>query len=370
MKKSTARWIPAIAVPVVVVAAAVAVPQMANADAQLPTKSAAQIAQLALTSDGASFSGTVVESADLGLPSIPTSDLGGSSGSQSSATSALGMLSGTHTARVFSAGKTKQRIQVISDLAETDVYRNGADVWTYDSSKNQAVHATLPARSSRSATPGAMSVPTTPAAAAARVLKRIGPATTITTDKNVTVAGRGAYQIELAPKASGSLVKSVTLAVDATTGTPLKVTVSAVGQKSPAISIGFSKIDFSTPSSSVFEYTPSSTTKVKTVTVPKRSASSNEKHSDAVKRGVATAAPTVIGTGWNSIVGATVPAKALESLTKSSSSALLGDVLTTVPGGRIVQTSLFSAYLTTDGHVYVGAVSASALQAAVAAAAK
>ena len=49
------------------------------------------------------------------------------------------------------------------------------------------------------------------------------PTTAISVDSNVTVAGEAAYQLELAPKSSRSLVGQVRIAIDARNNVPLRV---------------------------------------------------------------------------------------------------------------------------------------------------
>ena len=87
----------------------------------------------------AGVSGTVVESADLGLPSLPQL------GPADADSGLLGLVTGTHTLRVWYGGPTKQRVALLNSLGESDIIRNGADLWTWDSSDNSATHRTLPA---------------------------------------------------------------------------------------------------------------------------------------------------------------------------------------------------------------------------------
>lgn len=388
MNKSHARWIPAIAVPAVVVAGAIAVPQIANADVKLPSKSPSAIVALARSSAGTSFQGTVSETANLGLPDISASSLGG--GSQgSSAADALSQLTGTHQAKVFVSGTTAARVQTLDNLKERDVIRNGSNLWTYDSSTNKAVHVTLPSGTPRHATPQTDTGQTsTPSDVASQVLSDISQYSTISTSDNVRVAGRTAYGLTVTPKTSDTLVGSVTLDIDSATGVPLRATVLAKGQSKPAFEVGFTKIDFSNPSASTFQFTPPKGAQVKTIQAPKAPATSGGVHagaqtpageaSTAQKRAAAEAKyqaalakyqPTVIGSGWSTIIGAKLPDGATGALGSSSgaqSSQLLDQVFTNVSGGRVLQTSLVSVFLANDGKLYVGAVSASSLEAAVA----
>src|SRR5512138_2022459 len=106
-------WIPAIVAPVAVVAAAIAVPAIADAASPPPVKTAAQVLTLIAGSHDAHYSGTVVQSSDLGLPQLPTSmSSGAPSGGGFDATSLIQLLTGSHTAQVYVDGRSKQRVQM------------------------------------------------------------------------------------------------------------------------------------------------------------------------------------------------------------------------------------------------------------------
>ena len=102
----------------VVVAAAVTLPMTAGASPALPQRSAAQLLVDVSKADGTPLSGTVVETARLGFPALP--DVGGAS------ITPMSLVSGSHTARVWYDGADKARVALVSDLAETDLVRNGA----------------------------------------------------------------------------------------------------------------------------------------------------------------------------------------------------------------------------------------------------
>jgi outer membrane lipoprotein-sorting protein len=362
MKKST-RWATAAAVPVAVIAASIVVPAVsATADVDLPDKTPQQVLALAASSSEASYSGTIEQTSDLGLPDVSAQATGG--GSSSDAAGALELLTGSHTAKVYADGASKQRVQVIDQLAERDVIRDGSSVWAYDSKTKEATHATLPAQGTTekpSALPDGTSVPQTPAELADLVLSSLEPTTTVTADSDVRVAGRDAYQVVLTPKDSSTLVASATLTVDAETGVPLKVVVAAKGQSDPALSAGFTSVDFGAPAASVFAFTPPADATVTDVTVP--TSASGRTAGDA-----AHAEKTVIGSGWSTIVGVTPAAGSTDgtSSADADTTGLLDQLTTKVDGGRVLETSLVSVLLTDDGRVFAGAVDASTLQAAVA----
>jgi outer membrane lipoprotein-sorting protein len=362
--KKSARWLPAVVAPVLVIAGVVAIPAVANADSTPPSKTAQQVLALIAGSKDAAYSGTVTQSSDLGLPQLPTTGPGSSSSGSDSTSQILDLLTASHTARVFADGSTKERLQVLDTLAERDVVRNGNDVWTYDSKTKAATHITLPSKGSDStgATPSPSATALTPSQLAQKFVTAITPTTKLSVSRTDQVAGRSVYALTLTPDATSSstptLVSHVTLSVDAQTGLPLKVVVDARGQKSDAFSVGFSKIDFSTPAASTFEFTPPKGAKVTTPTAPTHKPGTHTPHGDRAK-------PTVSGTGWSSIVE--LPARPAGSSTKTpgaDQSALLSELTTPVAGGKALQTSLLSVLLLDDGRVLIGSVPIASLEAA------
>ena len=228
------RWVPAIAISAVIAGVALVAPFAANASASLPDKSPAEVLDLVQQNRVSALSGTIEQKADLGIPAIPS----GLTASNAGLASALELLTGTHRARVFLNGPKQARVQVLDRLGERDAIRNGNDVWLYSSDKHAATHITLP---DKAAAPHAPAL--TPAQLAKRFLAAIDPSTTVTVGKDVTVAGRSAYNLVLTPRSSDTLVGSVSIAVDGRTGLPLGVTVKARGQEDPALSVAFTVAD-------------------------------------------------------------------------------------------------------------------------------
>ncbi|KQR54550.1 hypothetical protein ASF88_07180 [Leifsonia sp. Leaf336] len=348
MKHRLVRWLPAIVVPVAIAAGAIAIPIAAGA-ADLPVKSPQDVLRLVASSDTKAFSGTVEQSSDLGLPSLPKT--GGGSSTDSSVANTLELLMGDHTAKVYVDGPTKVRVQVLDQLAERDAIRNGSDVWLYQSSDESVTHLTLPAHAaSTEPTPAPDATATTPQALAERFLAAVDPTTKVTLGANTKVAGRDAYDLVLTPRTDATLVGSVAIAVDGQTGLPLRVQVLARGASSPAFEAGFTSFSPGAPDASVFSFTPP-----KGATVSEQSAKSGERPS-----GASHPKPTVTGTGWATIVSlpaGTVPAQALDD-------PLVGELTQAVDGGRALSTTLVSVLVTADGRVLAGAVPVSALQSA------
>lgn len=346
-----ARWIPAVAVAAVTLGA-VAVPVSANAAVSLDTKTPEQVLALVADSETDAFSGAVKTSSDLGLPSLPAASGGSESDDISSL---LTLLSTPQTARVYVDGPTKARVQVLKQMAEQDVIRNGTDVWVYDSKKNTAVHSTLPARSSATPNPTAM----TPSELARAIIAKLDGSTRLSVGAHGSVANRAVYSLVLKPKATGTLIGSVAIAVDAKTGLPLQVTATARGQKDPAFRIGFTNLVVGPPDSRLFTFTPPKSAKVTEKKVTEHSARPTAPAPETTK-------PTVVGTGWDAVV----VSPADSSLTKLSSVKQFTQLTTAVAGGRVFHTALVNVLVTDDGRVLAGSVPTSHLQAVAASSTK
>ncbi|MET0992170.1 MAG: outer-membrane lipoprotein carrier protein LolA [Lacisediminihabitans sp.] len=346
-----ARWIPAVAVAAVTLGA-VAVPVSANAAVSLDTKTPEQVLALVADSETDAFSGAVKTSSDLGLPSLPAASGGSESDDISSL---LTLLSTPQTARVYVDGPTKARVQVLKQMAEQDVIRNGTDVWVYDSKKNTAVHSTLPARSSATPNPTAM----TPSELARAIIAKLDGSTRLSVGAHGSVANRAVYSLVLKPKATGTLIGSVAIAVDAKTGLPLQVTATARGQKDPAFRIGFTNLVVGPPDSRLFTFTPSKSAKVTEKKVTEHSARPTAPAPETTK-------PTVVGTGWDAVV----VSPADSSLTKLSAVKQFAQLTTAVAGGRVFHTALVNVLVTDDGRVLAGSVPTSHLQAVAASSTK
>ena len=341
------RWAPAVVVPVAIAAAVIVTPLAAGAT-DLPVKSPSDVLRLVAASDTRSFSGTVEQTSDLGLPSLPAGTAKGMD--DDSAASALELALADHTAKVWADGPTKVRVQVLDRLAERDAYRDGSELWLYDSKGEKVTHATIPAHSEQTPTPDATAL--TPSQLAQRFLDAVDPSTKVTLGDPVNVAGRDAYDLVLTPKTDATLVGSVSIAVDGKTGIPLKVAVTARGASSPAFEAGFTAFSTDKPDASVFSFTPPKGTTVTEQKLPTRE--------DAAAAKGAHPKPTVTGEGWSTVVS--LPAGSAPA--SVADDPLFAQLTQPVDGGRALSASLLSVLITSDGRVLAGAVPVSALRAA------
>lgn len=369
------RWVPALAAPVVIVGAALTIPAIASAQGPLPTTTPAQVLALVQQSASVAYSGTVQQTSDLGLPDL--SALEQQTGSSGSTGSLVDLLTASHTAEVYTDGATKQRLQVLDDLAERDVVRDGNSVWLYDSAEKQATHLALESVSTGVAvgpgtpngdTTATPTPPVTPAQAATQLISQLQPTTDFAVASNERIAGRATYRLTLTPKTSDTLIQNVAVSVDAKTGVPLEVAIYAKGQAKPAANIEFSAIHYGTPAAADFAFAPPAGTKVENQTL------GGERHPGATQAIPDGSRPSVIGSGWNAIAELPTGGAGLAQLesgassggsdsSSASASTLLG-LLQPVSGGRGLQTSLLSVLITNDGRVLAGAVPLSALETA------
>jgi outer membrane lipoprotein-sorting protein len=381
-----ARWaVPGAAVTVTaVVVAALQIPA-AQAAPDLPARSPAQLlASLSTDAKVPPLTGTVVETASLGLPQLPTTD--------TNPTSLTSLLTGNHTVKVYYQDASHFRLAIPQPSSETDVIADGSKGWLWQSASNSVTEFVPPAGKDKPAQPMPQVTPTplTPQQAANQVLGKVGKTTLVSVQDNVMVAGEAAYQLVLAPKDSSSLVGKIVIAVDGKYGIPLRVQLYAKGATSPAFQVGFTALQFVAPAASNFSFTPPHGASVDVVNLGK----------DQGKSGASSKQETsgfgTYGKSWLTVVA--LPQQDLmqgfgagsassssggssgkqpdiyqangQGVSVSSQellSALLGSakpVHGSWGSGTLVSTSLVSM-LMTGGEVYIGAVEPSVLYAAV-----
>jgi hypothetical protein len=368
--RNKTRWTLTAATATAVVGGTLLVPAVANADPELPPTTAEELLTDLAAAEERSFSGTVVQTTDLGLPELPQAS--GTSGELST------LLAGSTTLRLWADGPERGRVAVLGALAETDVVRNGDDLYLWRSDERTALHATLPEEGQEDAGAEAAAGATTPGEAAQSALAALDPTTEVTLDGTTTVAGRDAYELVLTPRAQESLVGQVRLAVDAETSYPLRAQVIARGAGEPAFETGFTSISFTAPDEEVFAFEPPPGTTVEEVD-PEAFAGTGG-HQDGAPEGAAHDGqqPTVVGEGWASVVvlrdaaGALDPAAAGGQGGGDEGGAEIGSAILAgfqpVQGdfgsGRVLSTSLVSVLALDDGRVLMGAVAPEVLERA------
>jgi outer membrane lipoprotein-sorting protein len=329
----------------------------ASAHPNLPPRTAAQLLAQVEQAHPASMSGTIVETARLGLPSLPSAgDAGGGN-----SLSLQGFLAGSHTMRMWYAGPDRQRLALLAPLSERDVIHNGTNLWTYTSTTNEVTHSTV-GREARNA--GPEKVGPTPQQAAEQALRAVDPTTRVSVDATARVAGRSAYQLDLTPRDTRSLIGSVRIAIDSQTSVPLRVQVFAKHVSTPAIQVGFTDVSFGTVSASIFNFVPPAGAKVvkgnalaELATGSGGASGSDSRPSMTPRDGHASTGHKILGNGWTAVAEFSTGGQSFHSM-----GDLLSSASTAVPAGRLITSSLLSVLITNDGHIFVGPVSGSAIQ--------
>jgi len=206
----------------------------------------------------------------------------------------------------------------------------------------------------------------TPQELARRALAAVDPTTRVQVKRHDSVADRSAYDLILTPR-SDTRIASVHIAVDGATKLPLAVQVYARGESKPAIDAAFTSITYGVPAERNFSFAPPPDAHVRTVQHKRRRTTGSDDRSPGTK---AARTPLrrsdvhVIGTGWSRVLSIKGSAAAVR---KAESGAVL-QALTPVSGtwgkGRLLDSSLLTVLITTDGRVFAGAVEPSVLYTA------
>jgi outer membrane lipoprotein-sorting protein len=384
--RRAARYLVPVAVAGVAAATIGLVPALAaSGDPDLPKISAQELIEKIAASDTEQFSGTVKISTDLGLPSLGglAGAMGGEDGGDSSAApdaKLTELATGTHTLRVAADGPDRQKVSILQDSSEYSLIHNGDEVWGYDSASNEVYHATDDGRGEgddgkdgKAPEDLPEDFPTTPKDLADEVLKAAGDTTSITVGGTSQVAGRDAYKLVVKPKQAGSTIGSITVAVDAEHGVPLKFTLTPSSGGKAVIDAGFTKVDFSRPAASTFDFTPPKGAKVTEADETEHERA--PEHAPEEFEGLEDLGGLdVIGEGWTSIArieghggeaGGPTGGKDAENEVPAEAQQFLDALGDKVQGkfgsGTVFTTRLVNVLMTDDGTVYAGAVTKDAL---------
>ncbi|GAA3507955.1 sigma-E factor regulatory protein RseB domain-containing protein [Streptosporangium album] len=328
----------------------------------LPERTAEQLladAAQATQSGLKPMSGTVMQTASLGLPGLP--DVTGMGGSSPAA-----LLAGSHELKVWYGGADRFRFALPGRMSETDLIVNGDQAWLWESEANKATRIKGAAQAGPDQQK-AMPTATTPQQLAGELLKRTEAGTVVSVSNTEKVADRPAYQLVLAPKDASSLVKEVKVALDGETFVPLRVQVYAKSAAEPAFEVGFTSVTFTPPAPDNFAFTPPAGTKVEEKSLSDLSGGPEAQRERAEElKGEAT----TVGEGWTTVM--VLPSKDLMGQAQPEKGERPGGqdqnaiadallkaaepVSGTWGSGKVIRTKLVSALLTDDGRLLVGAV--------------
>ena len=166
-------------------------------------------------------------------------------------------------------------------------------------------------------------------------------------------------------------MRKVLIAVDAVHNVPLRVQVFGAAAR-PAFETAFANIAYAKPAAKVFRFTPpkGSTTATPPAVEPKTAAP------DATGHAAADRKPTVVGTGWTSVLvfpadaspfGALTGAGATAGHRTDETAATLARLTKHRPdGSSLLSTALVNVLIAKDGRVLIGAVTPAVLEQAAA----
>jgi outer membrane lipoprotein-sorting protein len=310
-----------------------AVPAGACAQPALPPVEPEELVRSVLAADPQPLAGAVELENGLGLPALP--------GVPQAA-------NGTSTARIWSDGDRRGRVQLPTETGERTFVSDGETFWAWNSEDRtvRRIPEGEHERDTANADPGA---------AAAEAIAKLRPTSVISVDGTSEVAGRPAYDLVLAPASTErTLLREVRVAVDAEHRMPLRLTVLATGSADPALRIGFTDIGFGPQDPELFRFTPPPGAKVEDAQRP-----------DGHRAG--DAEPAMVGDGWDTVLVATAPRPDAERPERLPDIAELGRPINGPWGsGRLITSAVASMVVTDDGRVAVGAVPEQVLTEALA----
>jgi outer membrane lipoprotein-sorting protein len=295
-------------------------------------------------------------------------------------TQALELIAGTHKMRVYVGGEDQLRVQILDPMSQRDLILNGKELWIYDAKTATAMNtqfdyevdqaasvelegklSELEAQVNDYAASIALDI-SSPAAVADYIMAQVTEATTVTVGTDKMVAGRGAYELIIEPKAQESLVSKAVISIDAENGMPLKTEVFSKEQDAVAISVGFESISFASVDDSLFDFTPPAGTTIGDLVIPElpkmenpvTEADLNDLKAQLEAEYANNPQPKIIGEDWTSVIY--LPAMPQDVPMELMGTELFGDMFETVPGGKVFSTPLLNVLILDSGEVYAGAV--------------
>ena len=350
------RWLVPLGVVCLAGLAAVGVLRARGTSDTLPKAVPAALVSAVQHNEDAGFSGTVVSQLSLGLPALYALPALAKRNGDASFSS---LLDGSHTMQVWYGGRDRQRVALLGAGEETDLFRNGSDLWQWSSSDGVAVHTKLKQHAGL-ALDEQPAEALTPASLAASALSALDPDTSLSVDDEVTVADRRAYELVMTPHSDATKIGSVHVAIDGVTKVPLGVQIYPKGSTSAAIDVAFTTIRFGMPAERNFQFDP-----------PANATVSEVGSQLTALRTPAAAVAAVTGSGWTTVYR-------LHAGTKHTGhAAVTADAfrdMSQVSGhwgkGRLVESPMLSMLVTKDGRVFAGAVEPARLYAVAAKAAR
>ena len=317
-----------------------AMPAGAGQPPTLPPITPEALVEQVLTTKPTAFGGTVQVENKLGLPAIAEIPQ---------------LADGNHTVRIWTDGGEKLRLALPTGQSEQTIVNDGKTTWSWNSQANEVTKSEQgPARGERPGEAKAVD----PATAAKEIVTLTKESSDLSVDGTARVADRAAYELVLTPKAAEkTLVREVRIAVDSETKMPLRVAVHTNGASSPAAQVGFTQLNVGPQDAKLFEFTPAAGAKVTTPEAKERSR--DHKPEVALEQALQSKDPQFFGDGWDTVVGARIPAEAMTRV-PAEAQGLVDRFTKKVSGswgtGKVFTTKVATVLIADDGRVVAGAV--------------
>jgi outer membrane lipoprotein-sorting protein len=286
------------------------------------------------------YSGTILAKVDLGLPPSLLAALGKELPYGGS------LLNHSHTIRYWYANEQQQRVAILGQDDEQDVFRDGTDMVFWDSdTRTYEKHVVASGQNGLPLSAGPPAVLTPPELAEEILAIPNNARTTTLRSGDQVVPGRPTYELVVVPSSPRSLIGSVVIEIDGKQAVPLRVQVFARGETEPAIDLEFTSINFAPPQDRNFSFTPppGATPRPSSV-LP----------TDAIR---------AVGTDWLRLVSYQTTSPIADLIART-----FGPGMRAVKGkwgsGRIYSAGLVSVLVTKQARLLAGAVEPSVLYAA------
>jgi outer membrane lipoprotein-sorting protein len=350
------RWLVPFGVVCLAGLAVVTVVRERASSAALPQAVPAALVSDVQHNQDTGFSGTVVSQLSLGLPALYVLP---ALSRRTGGASFNSLLDGSHTMQVWYGGRDRQRVALLGAGEETDLFRNGSDLWQWSSSDGVALHTKL-RHDADVALDEQPPEALTPASLAAGALSALDPDTALSVDDEVTVADRRAYELVLTPHSDATKIGSVHVAIDGATKVPLGVQIYPKGSTSAAIDVAFTSIRFGMPAERNFQFVP-----------PANATVSKLGGELSGLRTPAAAIAAVTGSGWTTVYRLHAgPKDTAHAHVAADAFRAMSQVSGHWGKGRLVESPMLSMLVTKDGRVFAGAVRPARLYAVAAKGAK
>jgi outer membrane lipoprotein-sorting protein len=157
--------------------------------------------------------------------------------------SPLPLVSGADGRLWYANGRLRMEFQ--TDQGDTQLLLTGNRALVYDAADGTAYSAILPVA-------GVPQLARSGLEGASGLLRSLSGDAAISQPRPGVTGGRPAYTVRIAPTHDGGLLRSANLAVDAETGTPLRLELYGVGKTSPLVEFALSDVSYGEIEPSVF----------------------------------------------------------------------------------------------------------------------